>query len=539
VFSASFDISGEETRASGIAFSEDGTRLFITGSNGADVNQYSLDVPFDISNAATVTFDGAFSFPTAGNQSSPSDVSFSNDGLTLFVTGLTGDEINQYSLTTPFDVSDDSTITFAGVVSTTGQTAPEGITFNDDGTRLFVVGTGGDDIDEYTLDSGTAFDVSGGITNVGTVSITTESQLPHALEFSPDGSQLYVVDDTGDEINVYDLSSAFDTSTISFVGSLSIGTQDSAPTGLAFSADGGRLFVVGDNGNTVDQYDISSFQSDTDGDGIIDQLDLDSDNDGISDLAEASADASTLDADNNGILDGTTDIDSDGLVDVVDSDTANQEALSTITDTDSDSDGIANRLDLDSDNDLIADAIEGQATAGFVVNAIGDADSDGILDVYDGTSAVGSDGSTLASFSNPVDTDSDGIADFIDTDSDNDTFTDRSESGLLSNFTGVDSDSDGIDDGLAVSYTDADGAVDGPDDGGVDGDGIGDFEDIDDDNDGITDADEGADPSVLVPIDPTLFNEVLDANGNIDDFTGSIFGTLPDGTGFDLTNLEQ
>jgi len=55
---------------------------------------------------------------------------------------------------------------------------------------------------------------------------------------------------------------------------------------------------------------------DTDGDGISDHIDLDSDNDGISDLVESGLNASEVDTDNDGMLDGATDIDSDGLLEV-------------------------------------------------------------------------------------------------------------------------------------------------------------------------------------------------------------------------------
>jgi len=54
--------------------------------------------------------------------------------------------------------------------------------------------------------------------------------------------------------------------------------------------------------------------ADTDADGIVNRLDLDSDNDGISDLVESGSDASEVDTNNDGILDGTTDIDSDPTV---------------------------------------------------------------------------------------------------------------------------------------------------------------------------------------------------------------------------------
>jgi len=88
--------------------------------------------------------------------------------------------------------------------------------------------------------------------------------------------------------------------------------------------------------------------SDTDGDGIINSLDLDSDNDGISDLVESGSDASEVDTNNDGILDGAIDSDSDGLFEVAgasnptDNDTSGANATDGQTPEDTDSDGIAN-----------------------------------------------------------------------------------------------------------------------------------------------------------------------------------------------------
>jgi hypothetical protein len=47
----------------------------------------------------------------------------------------------------------------------------------------------------------------------------------------------------------YSLSIAFDISTAFFVDSFSIAAQDGLPTGLAFSTNGTKMFVVGSSGD--------------------------------------------------------------------------------------------------------------------------------------------------------------------------------------------------------------------------------------------------------------------------------------------------
>lgn len=118
---------------------------------------------------------------------------------------------------------------------------------------------------------------------------------------------------------------------------------------------------------------------DSDTDGIPDQLDTDSDNDGILDSIEAqvnnSVASSNTDTNNNGLDNayepGLTPIDSDldGIVDYLDLDSDNDGILDLAeTGNDIDADGIRNYRDLDSDKDLCSDVIE----AGFT-----DGDGDG------------------------------------------------------------------------------------------------------------------------------------------------------------------
>ncbi|WP_298236794.1 T9SS type B sorting domain-containing protein [uncultured Algibacter sp.] len=113
------------------------------------------------------------------------------------------------------------------------------------------------------------------------------------------------------------------------------------------------------------------------------------------------------------------------------SSTFNGEFSLTCFKNDNDNDGIKDELDLDSDNDGIPDYIENGGVS-FALTGI-DADNNGLDDVYD------------INFI-PIDSDSDGISDFYDLDSDNDGIYDSIEADPL--FTNLsDTDVNGIDDG--------------------------------------------------------------------------------------------
>ena len=236
---------------------------------------------------------------------------------------------------------------------------------------------------------------------------------------------------------------------------------------------------------------------DTDGDGIFDALDLDSDNDGIPDIIEAGG----VDTDGDGQIDYPTpgdpmsmdDTNMDGLDDGV--------ATSPLPDTDSDGDGLVDRLDLDSDNDGIADIVE---AGGTDANADGqvdyttpgdpttmvDVDGDGFIDTIDtddnSIAGVGDGGTALPD----TDTDGDGFPNRLDLDSDNDGIHDVVESGGTDtdgNGT-ADDDDDNVNNTATNGIPTSAGGGNTPTDTGTDG--SPDYLNLDSDGDGCSDANE-------------------------------------------------
>ncbi|MCK0158947.1 Ig-like domain-containing protein, partial [Cellulophaga sp. F20128] len=177
---------------------------------------------------------------------------------------------------------------------------------------------------------------------------------------------------------------------------------------------------------------------DTDGDGTPDYLDLDSDNDGITDTKEAGFTIATnnTDFDQDGLLNAYDDVDTTGLpFDSNDdqnngaSDLPNLAITSTpevdyreVGIDDNDLDGIADAVDLDDDNDGILDTLE---TSGGVDPSV-DTDADGILNYRDLDFGVDANSDGIVDV---FDTDSDGVPNHFDLDADNDGIYDVVEGG--------------------------------------------------------------------------------------------------------------
>lgn len=265
---------------------------------------------------------------------------------------------------------------------------------------------------------------------------------------------------------------------------------------------------------------------DFDGDMIPDYMDLDSDADGISDLDEGSSDA-----DSDGMPDRLEsvliDSDGDGLKDQGDSDSDNENGNdgadcdgppSLHICNDDDGDGIPDHLDGDSggalsgdtDGDTISDAEECRDgficpdTDGDMIPDYADLDSDGdgIPDTTEGTADNDADNVPNRLENNNIDRDGDGQFDPFDANDDDDTTNTAGE--CPNGIPCGDDDGDLIpnhidfdDDGPGAGDSDGDGIADDIEcEGGPlcldsDDDGTPNYFDTDSDDDGIPDATEG------------------------------------------------
>ncbi len=203
------------------------------------------------------------------------------------------------------------------------------------------------------------------------------------------------------------------------------------------------------------------------------------------------------------------DLDDDGILNSVEDENPDGDNDPSTHPTDTDGDGIPNYLDIDSDNDGVIDNIESQTTSGYIPPSGEDTDGNGLDDAYEETpgSCNGID---------PIDTDGDGVDDYVDIDSDNDGIIDNVEAQDPHEYIapcGIDSDGNGLDD----HYEEHPGACGGLIPINSDGDRQPDFRDIDSDNDGIPDNVEGQTTAGYVP--PTEMDD--DGDGLDNAYEGS------------------
>ena len=227
----------------GVAFNSDGTKMYIIGASANRVIQYTLSTPFDISEATLL----AGSICTEGFTDDGLKITFNSDGSKFFLVDDATQDVEILTLTTAYDIS---TCSNTGSKDF-GTTNLRDLKFSNDGKKVFLYDQGGThSLKQYSLSS--AFDISNPTlvtTYTGTSSktlkqLTGNSNRVNGLAFSSDGTKMFVTNDT--KITEFTLSNPFDLSNVTSEGREDVSDQitDNKISGIAFNNDGSKMFIV-------------------------------------------------------------------------------------------------------------------------------------------------------------------------------------------------------------------------------------------------------------------------------------------------------
>ena len=187
-------------------------------------------------------------FNVKSDDNSPTGLTFNPDGTKMFIIGLGARKILQYNLTTAFDVTSAALEKQTGFI-TSQQNKPSDVKFNSDGTVIFILGTGTagntsttrNGIHRWSLS--TPYDIGSLVVEDST--FTDVGGDPRGFAFNNDGTKMFILDDDDQQVEEYNLSTPYDPDTKGSVAN----TLDSTATsnfhqGLGFNADGSKIFVV-------------------------------------------------------------------------------------------------------------------------------------------------------------------------------------------------------------------------------------------------------------------------------------------------------
>jgi hypothetical protein len=205
-------------------------------NNTGTVNGYDISSPTFISDTGTVVSNAT---------SDPTGIFFKPDGTMMYISNNSDNRINDFILSTPWDVSTASSNTHGGTLVVGSQdSSPNGVQLKSDGTKVYMLGGVNSTLYQYSLTN--AWDAFPNSYDSVSFSFASQDTTCMDIFFKPDGTQLFLAGDTNNRIFAYSLSTAWDLSTMSYSNvSFDISSYETGVSGLTFSADGTKMFTVG------------------------------------------------------------------------------------------------------------------------------------------------------------------------------------------------------------------------------------------------------------------------------------------------------
>ena len=254
------NITASDTRQ--VRLSPDGTKMYILRYTGY-IEEYVLSVPYMVSSA---TFSYQVDIEVAGDQiatgygeANALDLQITNDGTTVLTFGLQTDKLQQWSMTTPWDLS---TLTWVGMADevsygldgSTTVVASYGLHISPDKTKMWV-GLSNNGLAEITLQSaGDFFNYKRDFIYLSELGIGNLDV--RGFEVFDNESILYI--SYSDDIYKVELTDPTDYSTATVTNSwLSVGSVNN--DSMRISPDGTRV-ICGANSSIIDvrYYELST-----------------------------------------------------------------------------------------------------------------------------------------------------------------------------------------------------------------------------------------------------------------------------------------
>jgi len=194
-------------------------------------------------------------FSVNAKTTTPLGLFFKPDGTKMYICSETLGNIHEYNLETAWEVT---TAVFSQSLDISAkETNCREVFFNPDGTKMYILGLAGRDITYYNL--GTAWDISSA-SYVSEFSLAAQTVGPTAMFISPDGLNMYICSYIEpDTIFQYVLGTAWDMSTASYASkSLDIDSLLDTPSGIYITDDGVSVFISAFNSDTITRLTLST-----------------------------------------------------------------------------------------------------------------------------------------------------------------------------------------------------------------------------------------------------------------------------------------
>ena len=254
----SFSAKTETSAGFQVQFSPDGTHMMILGGNSVgspfmNIWSYALSPAWDIT-SATITS----SFNSIPVDASAVGLAFSPDGTRMYISKSSSPyTIRQYALSTAWDVStavSGATLNVGGVTS-----VPRSITFKADGTVLYLL-SGSSPMVVFQYDLSPAWDITTASINGSMNALPAGSGevSQYGLAVVQNGEKVFVCGVQTNSIFQFSTSTPYDVTTGTYDNkSFDFTTWEGTPRSIFFKPNGKKLYMFGQNADTVFQYSLN------------------------------------------------------------------------------------------------------------------------------------------------------------------------------------------------------------------------------------------------------------------------------------------
>ena len=246
-----YDSDAETISERGLAFSSDGKTMYICGiaNNGAGdgmIWEYPLTVPWDLSTVGTSTTKSIETYSP-----NPTGICFSPNGRTMYICDAANEIVSRWTSILPWNLA---TFNYVEELDcSTYETSPGGVDIAPNGKKLFIIGTGSNAVQQYTLN--TAWELGSVIRSA---EFGTFIDNPTDVHFNSDGRRMYVMDGSAeDDIHEYHLATPWSVSSSVLMNLYDVNAENPSPQGIFLKPDNSTMYMVGtSNPEGVYAYDL-------------------------------------------------------------------------------------------------------------------------------------------------------------------------------------------------------------------------------------------------------------------------------------------
>lgn len=249
------NVSSKETYPTGVFVGDNGNKLYTIGQSGDGLDQWALSTPWDPSTGTWEYF-----YSTVGTDFNAGDAFFSSDGTKFYFIGDVYDKVYEFHMSTAWNISTASYDSAFSLGTNNNVKYPTGLTFSPDGVYMFVYASQYKYLNRWTLSTPWDISTAGSKSSSNFSDSVISTYASTGIAFAADGKRLVIASSggPGDRLVEYSLSTAWNVHSTTYINGTILTSHQDYATGCCWGNNGQYLYVCGSDPDTVDRYETCS-----------------------------------------------------------------------------------------------------------------------------------------------------------------------------------------------------------------------------------------------------------------------------------------